>query len=301
MPRNPYEVLGVKQNSSNEEISKAFRRLAKKFHPDMNPGDKKAEERFKEINAAYDIVGDEKKRPRFDRGEIDAAGQEIHANPFARGGFRQGGAGAGGFRQQGGFAFGDMGDIFESMFSNARGQSRGPAKGEDETFRIEVGFLEAANGGIRRITLPNGKSLDVNIPAGIADGQTIRLRGQGGAGASGGPSGDVLIEVKVAEHPSFKRQGRDIYVDVPVSLAEAVLGAKIEVPTIGGPVTLTVPKGSNTGSVLRLRGKGLPASKKDPAGDQYVTLKVMLPKDQDSDLEDAVRAWSAKHAYNPRS
>lgn len=310
MARNPYEVLGVAKNSSDEEIQKAFRGLAKKYHPDMNPGDKKSEERFKEISMAYDIVGDDKKRPRFDRGEIDATGQEIRGNPFARGGFRPG-QGGGGFGGQGGFAFEDVGDIFESMFGkgNARAKgARGPfggggfaAKGEDESFRLEIGFLDAVNGTKRRVSLPSGKSLDVSIPPGITDGQTIRLKGQGAPGISGGAAGDVLIEVKVAEHPTFKRQGRDIQVELPVSLNEAVLGAKVDVPTISGPVTLTIPQGSNTGNVLRLRGKGVPASKAEPAGDQYVTLKVMLPKGQDSELEALVRTWSAKHPYNPRS
>jgi DnaJ-class molecular chaperone len=313
MARNPYEVLGVAKDSSDEEIQKAFRGLAKKLHPDMNPGDKRSEDRFKEINAAYEIVGDEKKRPRFDRGEIDASGQEIRANPFARGGgFRPGQAG-GGFGGQGGFAFEDVGDIFDSMFGKGSARAkgaRGPmgggggsfaAKGEDESFRLEIGLVDAVNGTKRRVTLPSSKSLDVSIPAGINDGQTIRLRGQGAPGINGGAAGDVLIEVKVAEHPMFKRQGRDIQVALPVSLNEAVLGAKVDVPTITGSVTLTIPQGSNTDNVLRLRGKGLPATKSDAAGDQYVTLKVMLPKGQDGELEALVRAWSAKHPYNPRS
>jgi len=307
MARNPYDVLGVKKDAGEAEITKAFRSLAKKYHPDMNPGDKKAEERFKEINAAYDIVGDEKKRARFDRGEIDASGQEIRVNPFARGGFRQGQGGA-----EQGFAFEDLGDIFDNIFGGRGGGARagrGPfggrggfaARGEDESFRLEVGFLEAVNGAKRRITLPGGKSLDVTIPPGIGDGQTIRLKGQGQPGLGGGPAGDVLIEIKVAEHPTFKRQGRDIHVELPVSLAEAVLGAKVEVPTVSGPVTLTVPKGSNSGTMLRLRGKGVPATKTEPAGDQYVTLKIMLPKESDPELEALVRQWSAKRPYNPRS
>ena len=303
MARNPYEVLGVKKDATESEIQKAYRNLAKKLHPDMNPGDKKAEDKFKEINAAHDILGDDKKRPRFDRGEIDASGQEIRGNPFARGGGPRPGPGG----PQGGFAFDDLGDIFDSMFSNARGQG-GPkgrragfaSKGEDENFRLDVGFLDAVNGFKRRVTLPSGKSLDIAIPAGTSDGQTMRLRGQGGAGANGGPAGDVLIEIKVAEHPTFKRQGRDIHIDLPVSLNEAVLGAKIDVPTTSGSVTLTIPKGSNTGSTLRLRGKGVPASKTEAAGDQYVSLKVMLPKTRDDDLEALVRAWGAKHPYNPR-
>jgi DnaJ-class molecular chaperone len=305
MARNPYDVLGVKKTATDAEIQKAFRGLAKKHHPDMNPGDKKAEEKFKEINAAYDIIGDDKKRPRFDRGEIDATGQEIR-NPFGQGGFRGGPGGGAGFGgAQSGFGFEDMGDIFDNIFGgNARRPQSGtrrPIKGEDDVFQLEVSFLDAINGGKRRLTLPSGKALDVNIPAGITDGQTIRLRGQGVPSPNGGPAGDVLIEVKVAEHPQFKRQGRDIYVDLPISLSEAVLGGKVEVPTTNGSVSLTIPKGSNTGGTLRLRGKGLPATKTEAAGDQYVSLKVVLPKDQDSELQAFVETWSAKHPYNPRS
>ncbi len=304
MPRNPYDVLGVKKDATEAEIQKAFRNLAKKLHPDMNPGDKKAEEKFKEINAANDILGDDKKRARFDRGEIDATGQEIRGNPFARGG-------AGGFRPgqgggQSGFAFEDMGDIFDSMFGNARAKKGSPFgtasnKGEDESFRLEIGFLEAVNGGKRRVSLPSGKSLDVSIPAGVTSGQTIRLKGQGVPGFNGGPAGDILIEMKVADHPTFKRQGRDIHVDVAVSLSDAVLGAKVDVPTTTGSVTLTIPKGSNTGSTLRLRGKGVPASKTEAAGDQYVTVKIMLPPTPDADLETWARQWATKNPGPARS
>lgn len=298
MPRNPYDVLGVKKDATEADIQKAFRNMAKKLHPDLNPGDKKAEEKFKEISVANDILGDDKKRARFDRGEIDATGQEMRGNPFARGGPRPG-QGA----PQGGFGFQDMGDIFESMFSNARGAKagRGPFggsgsnRGEDESFRLDIGFLEAVNGAKRRVSLPSGKSLDVSIPAGMTSGQTIRLKGQGAPGFNGGPAGDLLIEVKVAEHPTFKRQGRDIHADLPVALSQAVLGAKVDVPTISGSVTLTVPKGSNTGSTLRLRGKGVPASKTEAAGAQYVTIKIMLPSTPDADLETWARNWAAKH------
>ena len=302
MARDPYDVLGVKREASDGEIQKAFRGLAKKHHPDLNRNDKKSEDRFKEINAAYDIVGDDKKRARFDRGEIDAGGQEIRQNPFARGGFRPGAGGAQNINME------DFGDIFESMFGQGRARRGGgfgggagfKARGEDENFRLEVGFVEAVKGMKKRVTLPSGKSLDVAIPAGIEDGQTIRLRGQAAAGQGGGPAGDVLIEVKVAEHPVFKKRERDIHVELPVSLVEAVLGAKVEVETLSGAVSLTVPPGSNSGSVLRLRGRGLPAAGSKPAGDQYVTLKVSLPKEPDRELEDFVRGWSARHPYNPR-
>jgi DnaJ-class molecular chaperone len=295
MAKDPYDVLGVKRGASEDDIQKAFRGLAKKFHPDLNRGDKRAEERFKEINAAYDILGDNAKRGRFDRGEIDATGQDIRVNPFARGGFR-GGAGEG-------FSAENIGDIFDNLFGQSRGRRGGgfQARGEDEAFRLEIDFLDAVHGTKKRVTLPSGKSLDVGIPAGLDDGQTIRLRGQGGPGMSGGQAGDVLIEVRIAEHPHFKRKDRDIHVDVPVSLGEAVLGGKVEVPTVAGQVSLTVPRGSTSGTVLRLRGKGMPAAAGKPAGDQYVTLKVALPRDGDAELEDFVRAWSARRPYNPRT
>jgi DnaJ-class molecular chaperone len=306
MPKDPYDVLGVKREASDEEIQKAFRRLAKTSHPDLHPGDKKAEDRFKELNAAYDILGDAAKRARYDRGEIDANGAEIRQNPFA--GARRGGAGFGGFSGGGGraetFAFDDLGDLFGGIFGGGgrQGPFGGggvPSQGEDLRFTLEVDFVDAVTGAKKRLNLPGGKSLDVTIPAGINDGQTIRLKGQGAVG-HGGPAGDALIEVKVRPHPLFRREGRDIHVELAVSLGEAVLGGKVEVPTVHGPVTLTIPKGANSGARLRLKGKGVPASKREPEGDQYVTLKVVLPKKIDPELEEFVKTWSAKHPYDPR-
>lgn len=311
MAKNPYEVLGVAPGASDDEIQKAFRRLAKKSHPDLHPGDKKAEDRFKELNAAYDIVGDETKRARFDRGEIDASGNEVRQNPFARGG--GGRPGAGGSQH---FSFDDLdlGDLFGGMFRGGpqgRGGPRGGGfggggdpfsgqmRGEDQRFQLEVDFEEAVAGATKRLTLPSGKSLDVNIPAGINDGQTIRLKGQGGAGP-GGQAGDALIEVKVRAHPTFRREGRDIHAEVPISLAEAVQGGKIEVATVHGPVTMTVPKWTNGGTRLRLKGKGVPASKREPAGDHYVIFEIVLPKTPDKDLEEFVKGWAEQTSYNPR-
>lgn len=308
MAKNPYEVLGVASNASDEEIQKAFRRLAKKSHPDLHPGDKKAEDRFKELNAAYDILGDGTKRARFDRGEIDGSGNEIRQNPFARG--RQG---AGGGQGGQGFSFDDidLSDIFGGMFRGGPGGPGGrggpgghpfggrPARGEDQRFMLEVDFEESVAGATKRLTLPNGRSLDVNIPPGINEGQTIRLKGQGAAGA-GGAAGDALIEVKVKPHPTFRREGRDIYAEVPISLSEAVLGGKVEVPTVHGPVTMTVPKWTNGGARMRLKGKGVPATKQEPAGDQYVVFEIVLPKTADADLEDFVKGWAERKPYNPR-
>lgn len=300
MATNPYDVLGVKPSASDNEIQKAFRRLAKKSHPDLNPGDKKAEDRFKEINAAYDIVGDAAKRARFDRGEIDASGAEIRQNPFARGAHQGAGFGGG---QNYSFEDLDLGDVFGGMFRGRQGSPFGAGsvrgRGEDHRFMLTIDFAEAVTGATKRVTMPSGKSLDVNIPPGIGEGQVIRLKGQGGAG-HGGPQGDALIEVNIRPHPEFRREGRDIHTDVPISLGEAVLGGKIEVPTVHGPVTMNVPKGSNSGTRLRLKGKGVAATKSEPAGDQYVVLQVTLPDKPDADLESFVRAWSERKPYNPR-
>ena len=307
MAKDPYSILGVKRDASDTDIQQAFRRLAKKSHPDLFPGDKKAEDRFKELNAANDILGDSAKRARFDRGEIDGSGAEVRQNPFAGAGRgHRPGAGAGGGAQ--GFAFEDLSDLFGGMFrrGGARGgnpfggggASRPPA--EDTQFTLEVDFTDAAAGAKKRITLPGGKSLDVTIPAGINEGQTIRLKGQGGAG-TGGTAGDALVEVRIKPHAMFRREGRDIHVELPISLGEAVMGGKVEVPTVHGPVTIAVPQGANSGTRLRLKGKGIAASKRDPAGDQYVTLKVTLPKTPGPELEEFVKAWSAKKPYNPRS
>ncbi len=311
MAKDPYSLLGVARDAKDEDIQKAFRKQAKKFHPDLNPGDKKAEDRFKELNTAYDIVGDAAKRARFDRGEIDASGTEIRQNPFGQGGR----GGQGGFRggpqggPQGGFAFEDISDLFGGIFGGGgRGGPGGPGgfrqqqtamHGEDQQFRLDVDFLDAVRGGKQRLTLPSGKSLDVNIPAGIADGQTIRLKGQGAPGIGGQP-GDALLEIKIRDHALYKRDGHNIRIELPVTLQEAVLGAKIEVPTIHGAVTVTVPKGANSGTTLRLKGKGIAGGKNAAAGDQYVTLKVMLPSG-DAELEEFAKTWGAKHPYNPRS
>jgi DnaJ-class molecular chaperone len=319
MAKDPYTVLGVAKDAKDADIQKAFRRQAKKYHPDLNPGDKKAEDRFKELNAAYDIVGDAAKRARYDRGEIDANGTEIRPNPFARGGpgaggFRggfQGGFQGGGFNPGGGggagggaqgFAFEDLGDLFGGIFGGGRAgaSARGPAfQGDDARYNLEVDFLDAARGGKKRLTLPSGKALDVNIPAGIADGQTIRLKGQGEPGA--GKAGDALIEVKVREHPLFKRDGNNIRIELPITLQEAVLGGKVEVPTIHGTVSMTVPKGTNTGRTMRLKGQGIAAGKNAPAGDQYIKLLVVLPPGGNAELEKFVAEWGPKVPYDPRA
>jgi DnaJ-class molecular chaperone len=304
--RDPYTVLGVAKDAKQDDIKKAYRKLAKELHPDKNTGNAKIGERFKEVSAAYSIVGDDKQRARYDRGEIDAAGTERAPN-FGQGGpgggpFRPGNQGPWGARggPRGRTPFEDAGanpgmgdDIFSDLFGGfgRRGPGGGgggfrPARGEDRKYALKVGFLDAARGTKRRITLPDGKSLDVNIPAGITSGQQIRLKGQGEPGPQA--AGDALIEVEVEPHAFFTREGNDVRVDLPIGLKEAVLGAKVTAPTIDGMVTLTVPKNSSSGATLRLKGKGIKGRGDTPAGDLYVRLKVMLPAKPDAALEKAV-------------
>ena len=258
--KDPYEVLGVKKTASEDEMRKAFRKLAKQHHPDLNPGKKDAEAKFKAANAAYDLLSDTEKRARFDRGEIDAEGRERPDRQF----YRRYAEGAAGDKYHGGPAGGfefegeDIGDIFSNLFGQGRRARGGPrVRGADRRYQLKVDFLDAVNGAKKRLNLGADRSLDVNIPAGIRDGQVLRLQGQGDPGFNGSPAGDALIEVQIEPHPFFRRDGDDIRLDLPVTLAEAVLGAKVEVPTTSGHVALTVPKGSNTGTTLRLKGKGV--------------------------------------------
>ncbi len=299
MPADPYQTLGVARDASPEQIRAAFRTLAKKHHPDLNPGDKAAEEKFKSIGAAHDLLSDPERRARFDRGEIDAAGQE-RAERYS---YRHHADAAAGARYRPGMPPEEdpaFADIFADLFRRGGGAAsgRGPMRGQDQHYRLEVSFAEAALGAQKRLTLPDGRTLDVAIPPGLEDGQLLRLRGQGGAGWNGAPAGDALIEVHVAPHPFFQREGRDLRLDLPVTAADAILGAKIPVPTLTGSVTLTIPRHSNHGRVLRLRGKGLPAEGGQPAGDLYARLVLVTGK-PDAELEAALRAWSERHRDDP--
>jgi len=289
---DPYSILGVKRDATQDEIRAAYRKLAKLHHPDLNPGKKSAEEQFKAVSAANDLLSDPEKRARFDRGEIDASGAE---KPQERRFYRDFGDQAGGGKYRAGSSFDpdDLSSIFEQAFS--RGEGRGfTARGADAHFALSVGFLDAARGALRRLSLPEGRTLDVNIPAGVQTGQILRLAGQGMPGFGGGPSGDALIEITVEAHPFFRRQGKDIILDLPVTLQEAVLGAKVQVPTIKGPVSLTIPANSNSGTRLRLKGRGV------SGGDQFVVLKIALPSDSEPELEAFLKTWTPSHAFNPR-
>jgi DnaJ-class molecular chaperone len=320
--RDPYEVLGVPRGASAAAIKSAYRKLAKKHHPDANKNDPKSAARFSELNSANEILGDEDKRKQFDRGEIDAEGKPRFqgfpggggfpgGDPRTRGarsGFEthtfrtgQGGAGAGGFE-----------DILNSMFGGAA--ARGARPGGGNTFEFDAGGValdldvsvamtvtleEAVNGVEKRVRLPTGKELDVKIPPGVAPGQQIRLKGQGET-APGHRPGDLLISVNIAPHAFFKVDGSDLRVDLPITLYEAVLGGKVRVPTLSSAVDLSIPKNTSSGRIFRLKGKGLP---KPPgsAGDLFVTTRIMLPDGNDAELETLMQKWRDGHPYNPRN
>lgn len=311
MARNPYEVLGVAPSASDSDIRAAFRKLAKLHHPDRNPGDARAEDKFKEISGAFDILGDSERRRRFDRGEIDADGRERAR--AARPGAGPGRAGPFG-ASEGPGEFSDLSDLFADLFGARGGNAEGrgsdagtgrggfrgaPTRGRDLRYRLEVEFLEAALGARKRVTMPDGRSLDIAIPAGLDDGQTLRLRGQGEPGPGGGQAGDVYVEVTVRPHRIFERDGNDVHLEAPITLKEAVLGGKITVPTIDGDVAVTVPRGANSGTVLRLRGRGV-SPKEGASGDQFVKLKIVLPEGGDPDLEAFVKGWSGGADQEPR-
>jgi DnaJ-class molecular chaperone len=300
MAEDPYKVLGVPRGASEEDVRRAYRKLAKELHPDTNPGNRaSAEERFKKVSAAYDILGDADKRGQFDRGEIDANGEP-------RRGFHRtyGGSGPFGGRASGraGEEFG-FGDFFSDLFGRGRAGGAGDpfaaTRGRDVRYTLEVDFLEAAAGAKKRVTLPEGGVLDLTVPEGVADGQVLRLKGKGAAGARGNEAGDALIEIKLRAHPHSKRAGDDIALELPITIDEAVLGAKIEVPTVTGRVQLTLPKGTSSGRVFRLRGKGVRNTTTGATGDQLVTVRIVLPESIDSELSYFMSEWRQKHRYDP--
>lgn len=299
--QTPYEVLGVKRDATAEEIRTAYRKLAKEFHPDLNPGKPAAEARFKAVTAAYDILSDPEKRARYDRGEIDESGAER-----PRYSYRPHAEGAHGWKYQphGEMDAGDLDDLFAMFGRGRRARGAGGAEGfsmpgADRNFALTIDLVEAATGGRKRIALAPDEWLDVTIPPGIEQDQVLRLKGKGSPGFGGGPPGDALIEVHVAPHPLFRREGNDIHIELPVSLPEAALGARISVPTVTGSVAMTIPKGADTGTRLRLRGKGI-QRRGQPAGDQYVTLKVVIGASDDPELAQFLEGWVKKHPANPR-
>ena len=296
MAEDPYKVLGLERTASEDEVRRVFRKLAKEFHPDLHPGDKAAAEQFKKVSAAYDVVGDPEKRKKYDRGEIDAAGEPRRG--FER---QYAGTGTGGTRSFNEGDFG-IGDIFSDLFG-ARGP-RGPGagfslRGQDIRYTLEVDFLEAVSGARKRVTLPEGGTLDLTVPEGVTDGQVLRLKGKGAPGLRGGESGDALIEIRVRPHAQFKRQSDDILLEVPITIDEAVLGAKIEVPTASGRVALQVPKATSSGRVFRLKGKGVRNLATGTTGDQLVTVKIVLPEAIDDSLAYFLSEWRQKHGYDP--
>lgn len=310
MARDPYLELGVPRSASQDEIRKAFRKLAKQFHPDANPGDNTAEEKFKRVSSAFDIIGDEDKRKKFDRGEIDADGREQHPGYGGGSPFGPGGASGGRYRPgpgSPGFEGVDINDILGEMFGQ-----RGPGgpggsragfgfgnggRGADLRAHLDIDLEEAIRGGKKRIAFSDGRTLDVNIPKGAQDGQTLRLKGQGSPGRAG--PGDALIELGIKPHPLYRREGEVLHMDLPISVPDAVLGGKVDAPTPDGMVTLTVPKGSNSGAQLRLKGRGF-VNAKGQRGDLLARLVVTLPDAPDPQLEKFAEAWRKERPYSPK-
>jgi DnaJ-class molecular chaperone len=299
---DPYKTLGLPKAASQDDIRRAYRKLAKKHHPDLNPGNAKAEEVFKGVTAANDLLSDPERRARFDRGEIDASGQE----QAPRSSYRDYAEGEPGQRysHSGGGAKSwdtdDFADIFGSAFGGGRGRaSDRPRRGQDEHYALTAQFLDAINGATQRLTLPDGRTLNAKIPPATADGQVLRLRGQGNPGWSGGAAGDALIEIHVAPHRFFTRHGQDVRMELPVTVSEAVLGGPIEAPTPSGAVKVRIPPGSDSGSELRLRGRGVPEHNGTPAGDLYATLRVVIGPPDDA-LKTFLEGWKPEEPVNPR-
>ena len=305
MSNDPYETLGLKATATDKEITSAYRKLAKEFHPDLNPGNSTAEERFKNISAAYSLLGDKEKRARFDAGDIDAEGvekpQKQYYHSYAGKGPEQPYYDASGFRD-----FGDENDLFSELFARAHAESarkraaQPPPQGMDTHYNLSVDFLEAALGAKRRVTLPDGSVLDIKVPAGISDGQKIRLKGKGFAGIKGVKKGDAYVTITVTPHQTFQRKGNDILLDLPISLDEAILGARIAVPTIHGKIMMNIPAGAGNGQVLRLKGKGIMPGKSRNPGNQMVRLKVVMPPKIDDELREFMETWRKNNHYSVR-
>lgn len=298
---DPYDTLGVTRSATDKEIKDAFKKLARKFHPDLHPDDKEAERKFKDISAANDLLKDKEKRRKFDAGEIDASGAERPQERFYRD-FADGPPYASHAAQDGFASNEDLEAFLARAFAGGGQRSQGTfqARGQDVSYVLPVGFLEAANGATRTLTLPEGKTLQVAIPEGAEDRQMLRLKGQGMPGFGGGPSGDAYVELHVEPHSFFHRKDDNIHVEVPITLKEAALGARIEAPTISGPVTVTVPRGSNAGKTLRLRDRGIRNRRTGQRGHQLITLKVVLPPAEEAELVAFLETWQPRNPHNPR-
>ncbi len=297
--KDPYTVLGVERGASQDAIKRAYHKLAKALHPDVNPDDKSVEQRFKEVSAAYNFLSDKEKRAKFDRGEIGADGTPRYESAFHR-------AYTGGGQERGGNRGQDFGNDFEDLFADLFGQARrqktarsSRVKGQDIQYSMAISLEEAVKGVSRRVKLYDGKSIEVRIPPGTEDGQALRLKGKGSAGFGGAAAGDAFVTVQVKKHKHFRLEGKNIHLNVPVTLDEAVLGAKIKVPTVDGAVSLTIPAGANTGRRLRLKSRGM-SGKGGVRGDQIIHLDVMLPDKPDADLKRFLEEWSKRNAYDVR-
>ncbi|MGF1462061.1 MAG: DnaJ C-terminal domain-containing protein [Maricaulaceae bacterium] len=314
MAEDPYSVLGVLKGADVDAVRSAYRKLAKTLHPDARPGDKAAEERFKKVSAAFNFLSDADRKAAYDRGVIDAEGnRRMGAEPFGGFGARpraRAGAGGGPGATQGG-GFDDLSEFFSEVFGardkpgftpgfGGSGARSGAIAGDDVRYALKVSFEEAALGQTKRVKIADGRTLEVALPAGVQTGQVLRLKGQGRPGAGGAPAGDAFVEITINPHRFFTRDGDDVVLDLPISLNEAVLGAKIRAPTVDGAVMLSVPKGANTGAVLRLRGKGAQRSG-GGRGDQRVRLVVHLPEDVDDKLEAFVKSWRNGAKHDPRA
>jgi DnaJ-class molecular chaperone len=299
--QDPYETLGITRSATDKEIKSAFKKLARKFHPDLHPGDREAEAKFKAISAANDLLKDKEKRRRFDAGEIDASGAERPQERFYRD-FADGPAYTTHAAQDGFDSNEDLEEFLAKAFAGRgqRSERAFRARGQDVSYVLQVAFLDAASGATRTITLPDGKTLEVTVPEGAEDRQMLRLKDQGMPGYGGGPPGDAYVELHIQPHPFFHRKDDNVHVEIPVTLREAVLGGRIEVPTITQPVTVTVPRGSNSGTTLRLRERGIRNRRTGQRGHQLITLKVILPTAEEPELVEFLEAWHPKNPQDPR-
>lgn len=302
MEGDPYKILGVAKTATQNEIKKAYRKLAKALHPDLHPDDAGKKAEFQAVSAAYDLLGDPEKRKRFDAGEIDASGQERPERRY----YHQYAGQDAGRRYDPGMGptdFGDdiFSDIFGRRFRGGDGDFRGTfhARGQDTRYHLDVDFMDAVRGAKRQVTMPDGNGIEISVPAGVRDGQTLRLKGRGGPGFGEGPAGDALITIGIRPHPVFTRDGDDIEMELPITFDEAVLGAKVDVPTVSGTVSMSVPKGASSGRRLRLKAKGI-ARKGGKAGDQYVRLRIVLPDSIDTEMEALAKSWREHSSFDPR-